>query len=172
MATPVLRSGVPDGVTPPRWLAWAGRLRAAPAMAARRAKSGARVVVFDQGPAYSLVRMSSLVDSAAAHRWWYAQARATARLLDTLVVLDADLATLVTRVHSRSKAHVCQDLDESGTLRYLETERRRAEQVVDVLDRTGCTVVRIDTGHIEAAAQVSEVMSVLEHVRSTAGEHR
>jgi deoxyadenosine/deoxycytidine kinase len=172
-ATLVLRAGVPGGVSTPRWLAWAARLRAAPAVAARHAESGARVVAFDQGPAYTLARMSMLEGSASAHRWWYAQAAATARLLDALVVLDADLATLVTRVRSRSKAHVCKGLDKPDARRYLDTERRRAEQVVDVLDRAGCTVVRIDSGHIETAAQVREVMAVLERVRSSAaGEHR
>ena len=57
---------LPVAVTPPpdvdrrRWASWAARVTAARHVARHRIEQGARMVVFDQGAAYTLVRMMQM----------------------------------------------------------------------------------------------------------------
>ncbi|MGH3385984.1 MAG: AAA family ATPase, partial [Nocardioidaceae bacterium] len=110
-AWPVLWTRPPAGVGRLRWAAWAGRLGAAPRTVGRR-RAPRTVVLLDQGPAYTLGRMAQLRDDPLAAAWWQARMEMSAQLLDVLVVLDADTATLAHRLHARPKAHVARTLDQ------------------------------------------------------------
>lgn len=153
----------PVAVTPPhdverlRWAAWAGRVTAARHIAEARRAAGARAVVFDQGPAYTLVRMMQLRSRRHGQRWWWNRGRATARLLDLLVVLDADNETLASRLHRRSKEHQTDAMSASSLCAYLTAERQACHAVADVLAREGADVRRLSTAGIGLEEQVDLV---------------
>lgn len=159
-AWPVLLEAPPDGATRLRWAAWAGRLVAAPAVATRRG-SGRGLVVLDQGPAYTLARMADVRRTARGSHWWHRQACATARLLDVLVVLDAEPEVLSRRLHARPKAHRATVLDDRATDDYLRAEQATCRVVADAVARAGAAVLHLDTGRVPVAEQAAAVRSAL-----------
>lgn len=158
---------LPVAVTPPhdvdrlRWAAWAGRLSAASRIASVRLATGASTVVFDQGAAYTLVRMLDLRDRPSGGVWWWNRCLETAGLLDLLVLLDADTTTLANRVHRRGKNHVSLGLAPSHLHDYLSAERRACHLVADLLAREGAEVRRIITTQTPVEEQVGIVRESL-----------
>jgi hypothetical protein len=156
-AWPALLSDPPPGTSRLRWAAWAGRLGAAPVVAGHRSASGTRLVVLDQGPAYTLGRMLDVRRAPRGSHWWHRQACETARLLDLLVVLDARPELLAERLRARHKQHRADDLDPAGTARYLTSEQQTCRAVADALGRAGARVLYLDTGRLTVEEQVEAV---------------
>jgi cytidylate kinase len=156
----------PAGVSAARHAAWLVRLGAAADVVARHAREGADLVVLDQGPAYTLGRLRHLCVTRHGSAWWVRHAVTTARLLDLVVVLDADAATLARRVHDRDKPHVAQRLGSRDLLEYLQQEQHRARVVSDVLARAGaqCLVLPTDIG-----SPHDTVRAVLERIAPSPG---
>lgn len=171
-AWPVLLEGPPAGSGRVRWVAWAGRLAAAPSVAARRAATSSGLVVLDQGPAYTLGRMAGVRRTDRGNHWWHRQVFGTASLLDVLVVLDADPDVLSRRLHERPKAHRATVLDDRGTLRYLRREQELCLMVTDALARAGTPVVHLDTGRVPLGQQVAAVREALDASRGPNGRRR
>lgn len=157
----------PVAVTPPpdvdrlRWAAWTGRLAAASRIAGIRLATGASTVVFDQGAAYTLVRMLELRHRPSGNVWWWSRCLETAGLLDLLVILDADNATLARRVRDRDKQHRAVELPPARLHQYLTAERRGCHLVADVLAREGAEVRRIITTDTPLGEQVQIVQEAL-----------
>lgn len=156
-AWPVLLADPPPGTSRLRWAAWAGRLGAAPDVAGRRGASGGRLVVLDQGPAYTLGRMLDVRRGHRGNHWWHRQACETARLLDLLVVLDAAPEILVQRLGDRAKRHLADGMAPEWTTRYLATEQQTCRAVADALGRAGARVLYLDTGRLTVEEQVEAV---------------
>ena len=160
-AKPVLTRRPPPGVSRTRWVAWAGRLVAADEVVRRRARSGARVVVLDQGPAYTLGRLTDVRRSRTGSQWWHRQLTASAALLDVLVLLDAVLATLVELLHGRAKYHAELALDERAVDDYLADAQYDCRVIASWLEAAGVRVVRLDTSRVtadEACATLRELV--------------
>jgi hypothetical protein len=134
---------------------------AAQHVARNRMSQGARTVVFDQGAAYTLVRMMQLRDRPHGSAWWTQRCVETAGLLDLLVIVDADTGTLANRVRGRRKQHVTDDLDNEGLRAYLENERRHVHAVADALAREGAEVLRLVTTELTVEQQVELVRQAL-----------
>lgn len=147
----------PPGVPASRHAAWLVRLGAVAEVVARHAREGATLVVLDQGPAYTLGRLRHLCVTSTGRVWWGRQALATAHLLDLVVLLEADPAVLVGRVHRRDKNHQVQTLDAPAAAAYVREEQHRARVVAQVLGRAGapCLELVTDTGDpVEAIARI------------------
>ena len=167
---------LPVAVAPPpdvdrrRWVSGAARVTAAQHVARHRFAHGAQTVVFDQGAAYTLVRMLQLRNRPHGSVWWTQRCAETARLLDLLVIVDADTDTLAGRVRERRKAHLTDGFDEEGLRGYLETERRSVHRVADALAREGADVLRLVTTQLTVEQQVARVRQALEgHAPQAAG---
>ena len=155
---PVMFGPLPAGVTRSRWVAWAGRLGAAPEIVRRLLARGATTVVLDQGPAYTLGRMVG-VRTAAGSDWWRARSSDCAMMLDLLVVLDADPATLAARLRSRDKDHRTSSFDDAQTRAYLAHEQATCRLVAEVLSDAGTPVMYLDTSRMSLLAQVSAILT-------------
>lgn len=158
---PVLLAPIPADVSRSRWVAWAGRLGASPEVVRRHLSGGATTIVLDQGPAYSLGRMVGVRRTARGNAWWCERSTECAALLDLLVVLDADPATLTERLHSRDKKHLASSFDDEHAREYLLTEQATCRLVADALVDAGAAVMYLDTSRMSFSAQVSTVTAVL-----------
>lgn len=148
----------PPGIPPARWLAWSGRLKAARAVARRRHRRGRATVVFDQGPAYTLLRIRQA-------RGCTEEARPTVstvtEALDLLVWVDADPLTLSTRLRGRAKEHAALALPESRLAAYVEQERAACRSLSDEVARHGTRVLRLDTAVVPVEEQADLVLGCL-----------
>jgi broad-specificity NMP kinase len=166
----------PVAVTPPehvdrvRWAAWAGRVTAASHIARSRLDGGARAVVFDQGAAYTLMRMTQLRTRHHGSVWWWSRALETARLLDLVLVLDADTETLAHRLGERRKDHHADAMPAERLRAYLDTERRACHAVADVLAREGAEARRIVTTESSIDDEVAFVRRWVETRRAVSAE--
>lgn len=161
LACPVLSTRRPPGVGRARWVAWAGRLDAAPYVVGRRRSAGARGVVLDQGPAYALGRLAAVRRDASGMQWWARRSATCAGLLDGLVLLDAGPETLAERLRARDKQHAAQDLPDAQLLRYLAGEAALSAMVADAVEAAGGSVLRLDTAGAPVDDLVSAVTAVL-----------
>lgn len=157
----------PVAVAPPpdvdrrRWVSWAARVTAASHVANSRLADGARTVVFDQGAAYTLVRMLQVRRRQHGNVWWTQRCTETAGLLDLLVIVDADIDTLAGRLNSRRKEHHADGLSAEALHAYLATERRDCHFVADALAREGADVLRLVTTDVPVEEQVETVLAAL-----------
>ena len=158
---PVFTIEPPPGVSRLRWIAWAGRLTAAGDVVRRRAAGGARVVVLDQGPAYTLARLTPVRQGKRGSTWWDGRLRACADLLDTLVLLDADRQTLLERVHTRPKRHAARELQGDTAERYFAEEQHRCQVIATWLEFAGVRVVRLDTARMALEEEISTLRKLL-----------
>lgn len=92
-------------------LRWMVRVEAGSRMLERR-HPRRTAIVFDQGPIYTLGRLSNVFapthNDPLAH-WRQAKMRQLAAHIDLVVVLDAPDVVLMRRIRSRSKAHPIKD---------------------------------------------------------------
>jgi hypothetical protein len=160
-AWPVLHSRRPSGIGRARWMAWGGRLGAAPYVVCRRRAAGARGVLLDQGPAYTLGRLTAVRRDASGLRWWNRRIAACADLLDGLVLLHAGPETLAERLSARDKQHPAQDLPHAELLRYLAGEAALSAMVADAVEEAGGSVLRLDTTSAQLGDHVAAVSALL-----------
>ena len=115
----------------------------------------------DQGPAYTLGRLTDVRRSRTGSEWWHRQLTASAALLDVLVLLDADRQTLVERLHGRAKDHAALALDERAVDDYLADAQYDCRVIASWLEAAGVRVVRLDTSRVtadEACATLRELV--------------
>ncbi len=160
-ALPVLGATPVEGVSRVRWAAWAGRVTAAPDVVGRRLAGGARLVLLDQGPVYTLGRMASARRSPAIAKWWEQRLRSCADLLGGIVLLDADAATLLERVRARTKPHAAREMAAEAALPMLQGERERCWEMAEHLERRGVRVMRVDTARSDVDDQLRQLREVL-----------
>lgn len=160
-ALPALATSAPQGVSRARRVAWAGRVTAAGDIVDRRVAAGARTVVLDQGPAYTLTRMAPVRRTHAGAAWWEHRLRCCADLLDGVVLLDADADTLLERVRARPKDHATRGLAADTAKRALRAEGATYRGIAERLERLGVPVLRLDTGLLDPDDQLHEVRTAL-----------
>jgi shikimate kinase len=163
---PVLAAPPPDGVGRARWAAWAARLDAFPVTVRRRVHHGATAVVIDQGPAYTLSRLTGALDRPGAGDWWRSHVTRSAGMLDLLVVLDAPAETLAERLRQRRKPHPARDLPDEELRAYLEREQASFRLVEHVLRAAGTRVLTFDTASVPLDHQCRTLCSAMADISS------
>jgi broad-specificity NMP kinase len=122
---------------------------------------GRRAFVFDQGPLF-LVRQlerheATLSPSIDAKR--SALAKAWARALDLVVVLDASDEVLLRRIRARGKTHPLQAMSEDEARRWLNEERLSFDHVLDELHPySSFRTEHIDTSDASPASTADAVL--------------
>jgi thymidylate kinase len=127
--------------------------------------SGERVVVFAQGPVYTLTRLWDLAERSSGApafcRWWTAKLTQWAMELDLAIVLDAPDDVLMQRILDRPKRHRAKDASEASGRSILWAERARYDSVLADLSRRGLTILGIDTDRSPVAEAASAVLDSL-----------
>ncbi len=161
MASVVLRD--PTG----RWLnrrqlTWIARVEAGLRMLERRRTT----IVFDQGPVYTLARLSDLLRgpqaAGALAGWRNAKSRQLADLLDLIVVVDAPDSVLMERIATRVKAHHLQHLPLGSAQASLAYARVGYDELIgQVTSDNGPRVLRLDSSRDTLPTMVDGVLAAL-----------
>lgn len=128
------------------------------------------LIVFDQGPIYTLARLAGATTTEARGsvvRWRQAKIRQWAGLLDLIVVLDAPDAVLLRRIVRRPKAHALQRPPVELALAELAGERAAIEGAVEELIGRGPAVLRFDSSRHPSKQIADAVLSALDAGAST-----
>lgn len=127
--------------------------------------SGERVVVFAQGPVYTLTRLCDLAERSSGApafcRWWTAKLTEWATELDLAIVLDAPDDVLMRRILDRPKRHRAKDATEASGRSILWAERARYDAVLADLSRRGLPILGVDTERSSVAEAASAVLDSL-----------
>jgi hypothetical protein len=146
-----------------RQLAWIARVEAALRMLERRRTT----IVFDQGPVYTLARLSDLLRgrpqaAGALAGWRHAKSRQLADLLDLIVVVDAPDSVLVERIATRVKAHPLQHLPLGSAQASLAYARVGYDELIgQVTSDNGPRVLRLDSSRDTLPTMVDGVLAAL-----------
>jgi broad-specificity NMP kinase len=140
----LVRRGAIRRVTPAQ-LRLMAYLRALPAAFVRCPPGEGSVLVFDQGPLYSLGR-PRLMDGRLAS-WRREMFEAWASLLDTVVLLDAPDRVLVERIDGRSKWHRLKGQPVEAAIDVISESRTVYEALISNLQARehGPAILRFDT---------------------------
>ena len=149
LAPMTLRQGI-EKPFPEKGYRFVIRLQAALGVMARAAKPGVSVLVLDQGPVYTMVRLREavpdVVRTAPFNRWWRHTVESWAQALDAIVVLDAGDDVLLSRIGSRSKPHALKHESPARARHGLLRERvLQAATVAEIRRRRALPVLRFDT---------------------------
>jgi thymidylate kinase len=127
--------------------------------------SGERIVVFAQGPVYTLTRLYDLAERASGAptycRWWSAKLTQWATELDLAIVLDAPDDVLMQRILDRPKDHRAKGASEASARSILWAERARYDAVLADLSRRGLPILGIDTDRVSVADAASTALNSL-----------
>jgi hypothetical protein len=131
-----------------------------------RALEGAPVLLFDQGPLFTMLCLMEAADVGARgprwQRWWRHELSAWAAALDTAVVLDAPDDVLLERIRARSKFHVLKDRPEQDARKELAKWRALVEDLITEVRAHGeVEVHRLDTGDKPPAEVAAGAMRAL-----------
>lgn len=169
---PLLWTASRGTANPTRWINWMIRLECSDRVlqGSRPARRHHGVVLFDQGPVYSLMRllpepaMRTVVPDDPYSRWWQRMLNRWAGLLDVVIVVDARDDVLLERIQSRPKWHPVKDLAPDQARALLADHRARCDTVTAALGVTaGPKIVRIDTSDLlvtESMASCLEALTV------------
>jgi hypothetical protein len=161
MASVVLRDPIGRSLNR-RQLAWIARVEAGLWMLERRRTT----IVFDQGPVYTLARLSDLLRgpqaAGALAGWRRAKSRQLADLLDLIVVVDAPDSVLVERITTRVKAHRLQHLPLRSAQAALAYARAGYDELIgQVTSDNGPRVLRLDSSRDTLPTMVDGVLAAL-----------
>lgn len=137
-----------------RWL-WAGsrhlwRLRAFPSLLESARGSGHRTILLDEGPVFSLGRLSVFQRASEGSGWlaraWSAEVARWRQRLTGVVVLDADNDVLTQRIRSRAKQHPVKNGNDRQIFEFLDGYRAAYRDITARLQSDGRVhVVELDT---------------------------
>jgi thymidylate kinase len=132
---------------------------------------GRRIVLFDQGPLFSLTR-PYLADAKLAE-WWESTFATWRRRLDLVVLLDAPDEVLLERIEERLKFHRVQGRDRQDALAFLSNTRGVYERALARLveDEPAPAVLRVDTGGLSADAAVDHIRSRIDGILRARDAH-
>jgi shikimate kinase len=144
---------------------WMIRLEAALAIV-RRALKKASVVIFDQGPVFTMVRLREACPDGARggvfQPWLDRKVCTWGEMLDAIVFLDAPDEVLLRRIRNRSKPHPIKAKSERKARETLASDRALYELLIEELCSLGrARVLRFDTNHSPPELLAAEIMSIL-----------
>jgi energy-coupling factor transporter ATP-binding protein EcfA2 len=147
---------------------WMIRLQAAERILDRESGRGPSLLVFDQGPVYTLAHLRWALRSSLSARGpgalWQRGVPYWAQKLDAVVVLEAGDEVLLHRIRTRSKPHSLRRVDLARACRSLQKERKLYETLIgDLLGaRPSLQVLRLDTATRSLNDIVTSVAEFLE----------
>jgi thymidylate kinase len=129
--------------------AWMIRLEATPSILQRARQKGS-VLLFDQGPVYTMAllrQMAPRVDEPSRwQQWWEEKMFIWAKALDVVILLDAPDDVLLQRIRERPKRHFLEEYSESAARNGLITDRSIYKSLTDeIQEHDNIRVVRVDT---------------------------
>jgi len=142
------------------------RLRTLPAVVAREARTSPAAIVLDEGPLFSLARLS-VFNRARENRTrlghaWEDQLGRWSKLLDVVVWLDAPDAVLAQRIRKRLKPHRVKDDSDEAIYEFLGQYRRAYGDIRARLVSAGHTrIIDVDTSVMPAEQSVPMVLAAL-----------
>lgn len=126
------------------------RLRTLHPALARETSSGSRAIILDEGPLFSLTRLSVFQKADVGHgrlgREWRAELARWTSELDVVVWLDAPDHVLSERIRGRDKDHMVKDATEQEMTEFLGRYRSAYLGLLDRVRAAGrVRVVKIET---------------------------
>ena len=148
---------------------WMIRLEASVSVLQDRSVPGA-VVLFDQGPVYTLARLARVHPprsrNQAYEQWRSDKVRQWADILGLLIVLDAPDDVLLARVRGRAKSHYLNQLEDTPARDALRAERAGyTASVAELSSDGGPQAIRINTAGASLDELVSRVAGMLGDLR-------
>jgi hypothetical protein len=155
--------------------AWYGmlhfvRLRALPrAIARASAKSGSEIILLDEGPVFSLGRLSVFQQAnrgaGRIARAWRAEVDRWATRLDAVVWIDAPDNVLADRIRTRAKDHQVKGGADEEIADFLARYRQAYREILDRLTASGSVaMVQLDTANVAVDAAADRVRATLERL--------
>lgn len=149
------------------------RLRTMPSVLADQTASAFGAIILDEGPVFSLSRLSVFQNANRAGgrltRDWHAALEQCVRWLDGIVWLDAPDDVLLQRIRTRDKAPIIKGGTEAD-LACLLTRYREAYQ--DVLARVraagGVRIIEVDTARQPSHEVAKDILAALPSMRTRA----
>lgn len=145
------------------------RLRTLPQAIARAAAEGPGLILLDEGPVFSLGRLSVFQhanqggDRLARH--WHAELNRWSKLLDGVIWIDAADSVLAERIRTRRKEHRIKSGTDTEVTTFLNRYRVAYREILGVLAASGrVRVVQIDTATVTTEQLAVRVMGEFEQM--------
>ncbi len=145
------------------------RLRTLPNAIARAAADGPGAILLDEGPVFSLARLSVFQqanqgdDRLARH--WHAELNRWTKLLDGVIWIDSADAVLAERIRTRRKEHRIKSGTDTEVTSFLNRYRVAYREILGVLRASGrVRVVEVDTAAVTIEHVANRVMGELEQL--------
>lgn len=147
------------------------RLRTLHPALAREAGAASRAIILDEGPLFSLARLTVFQNADRGHgrlaREWRSQLARWAEALDVVVWLDAPDTVLSDRIRTRGKPHMVKNGTEREVIEFLDRYRSAYRSVLDYLHAAGHgRVVEIQTNESTTDRIAEDILVVLRHGRA------
>ena len=146
------------------------RLRTLPSVVMlAMAEEPTRTILLDEGPVFSLGRLSVFQDAdrtpGAVQHQWRAELARWATLLDAVILVDAADAVLRRRIRERSKEHQIKDGSDAEIAGFLRRYRQAYREILSAMTARGkVRVVELDTTDTSAGAAANRVIAELERL--------
>jgi deoxyadenosine/deoxycytidine kinase len=147
-------------------LIWMIRLEASRPILRRKKLRRASMLIFDQGPAYTMVRLHEAATDAERtslfRRWWDGKLQVWAATLDLLIMLDGPDEVLMNRIRGRAKSHALKGDFEGRAHQILMKERTLYGAIVAELQtRPDMRVMHFDTNQRSIDVIAAQTMASL-----------
>lgn len=157
--------------TDPRWF-WPGlrhlsRLQTLPVEIERAQASGSPTILLDEGPVFSLGRLSVFNDAAAGRgslaRQWNRDVARCRTLLSGIILLDARNDVLADRIRRRVKPHQVKTSNEREVNEFLDRYRAAYQDIVGRLTAgREVQIVELDTTTTPIERVATDALTALE----------
>ena len=145
------------------------RLRTFPQAIARAAAEGPGLILLDEGPIFSLGRLSVFQQAnrggGRLARHWHAELNRWANLLDGVIWIDAADSVLAERIRTRRKEPRIKSGTDTEVTGFLNRYRVAYREIMGVLAASGrVRVVEIDTASVTTQQLAERVMGEFEQM--------
>jgi len=142
------------------------RLRTLPAVLAQETARGPSAIVLDEGPLFSLARLSVFHRAHESRtrlgRAWQEQLDRWTTLLDVVIWLDAPDPILVQRIRTRFKPHSIKEDPDHAMHEFLGRYRQAYEEIRTCLTAVGRTrMIEVNTATVSAEQAAPVVLAAL-----------
>lgn len=128
------------------------------------------LLLLDHGPVYRLSSLAAygppMVHTASFRHWWRRTGVEWARILDTVVWLDAADTVLLTRIDRRDRGHRIQGAQRAEAEAFLSRYRRAYRMTLDLLASEGTRIVSVDTSASSPEELAALVQAFLDESRT------
>ena len=142
------------------------RLRTLPTVLASRLARGPSAIVLDEGPLFSLARLSVFHRAHESRtrlgRAWQEQLDRWTRLLDVVIWLDAPDQILMQRIRTRFKSHPIKDDPDHAMKEFLSRFRQAYDEIRARVSAVGrARMIDVDTATVSAEQAVPLILAAL-----------